>query len=87
VSYTTQAQGGETKAPSLLGDTAELRQRLEQIRQRVSKVADSLHGPEPSPVGKDLPPEPSPTVHRNLNHCHATASDIERELQRVESRL
>ena len=85
--YTAQNLGGEIKKPSLIGDSADLRTRLAKIYERVGILGDQLLGSEPSPVGADGAPEPSPTVHRNLQRCHETVGAIENALRRIEGRL
>lgn len=72
--------------PSLMADSASLIEALMEIRQRLSKMADSLHGPIPQEVagvGKQEPPVPN-TVRRNIDTAMRLASSLSDEISRIE---
>lgn len=84
-----EAQASAPTAKSLISDGVELVNRLSEVRIRISKLGDSLHGAEPRDVGlsKNAAPEPIPNVRRNLDAMLAMLIGIEQELTRVESRV
>lgn len=75
------------KHPSLSDDGARLVGELSEIRGRLIKIADMLHGSTPRDAsGKDVPPPPN-SVRRNIDSAFNVVSDISHELTRIEAGL
>lgn len=75
-------------ARSLIVDSGAIHNSLVEIRERIMKIADSLHGGEPRGLSdKASAPEPVPYLRRNMDRTQDAIAQIEKELLRLESRL
>jgi hypothetical protein len=85
-----QAQTEPPPAPSsLVGDSGQIVERLQNIYNRIVDLGNSLHGSRPRdanaiPGGKI---EPEPALRRNLDKAGSWLHDIEGELQTISARL
>ena len=62
---------------SLLRDTALLVDRLLEVRNRLRAIHDTVHGPAPHEVAaSNQPPEPVPSIARNVSKAHAVIDNI-----------
>lgn len=81
-------QSTQPKNTTLVGDTALLCERLNEIRNRVRDIGDKLHGPEPRDAsGSAGVPEPMPHLRRHTDMAFSLITAIESELTRVEAQL
>ncbi len=75
-------------ASTLSEDSARMIDRLQEILGRTIKIGSCLHGSQPRDAGGGKsPPEPEPTIRRNIDRTHQLLGDIEGELSRIEGRL
>lgn len=84
------AQTAAKPEQSLMSDHARLTDRLHEIRHRLEKLADSIHGPVPRSAeakGQGPAPEPMPTIRRYTDKSHEACTGIEVELNRIENQL
>ncbi len=76
---------------SLLSDGSNITSRLTVIRNRLTKVGNTLHGPNPAPAREaGLPANPlesESTLRRTLDRAQAAITGIEDEITRIEARL
>lgn len=74
---------------SLIQDVDHANDRLCEIRNRISRVADMLHGSQPSPVGnnKGNAEMVSRPLRLHLDDTQHLLAGIEQELSRVENNL
>lgn len=71
----------------MLGDVNRHCDSLTEILGRLSKIGDSLHGPEPREANVPTPASPVVSVRHELNRAEALAQRIHSELTRIEHRL
>jgi len=87
MAYETAAQSTAAKALSLMDDTASICNRLSEIKQRLSKIADALHGPQPHDAGtKAELPSPN-NIRRNVDTAFSFIGNVEEEIARIEAKL
>lgn len=72
---------------SLLSASTSAIERLANIRERLAKIADTLHGPSPRPA-TDRPGQPEAnSLRRNVDNTHQMINLIDNEIERIENRL
>lgn len=87
-SYSSLRQASADGPRTLVSDGARLSERLREVCIRVSKIADTLHGPSPKPVDNGKAGAPAAnSLRRNLDVAYTTMDEIENELSRIEGQL
>lgn len=77
-------------APGLISETTQINSRLMDMVSRLSKIADSLHGPVPREAGNtagESKPPASNNLRRNIDSSFVLLSQCDNEIERIESRL
>lgn len=81
-------QAQQTKPDTtLMAESAAIREDIERIGHRINALYESLFGPEPTDACIDVPPEPSPSVARNLAKSRDGIEHICRRLARIEGKI
>lgn len=70
-----------------MSDLENLLNRLSDVRQRLDKVGDQLHGPTPEAAETEPQPPSTNSVRRFIDASHSLVARIESEVGRIEGRL
>lgn len=73
---------------SLLGDSAAINSRLQELASRIGKAADLLHGSAPHEAASGgSVPQPAANLRRNIDVAADILCNCENEMSRLEGRL